>query len=462
VHKFNLEEHNNIKNVHFIGIGGISMSGLSEILYSLGYNISGSDLKESSITEKLTQKGIKVYKGHSAENVKNIDLIVYTAAVKSDNPEYVYAKKNYIPVLERSDLLGQIMKKYNYSINISGTHGKTTTSSIISKIMLEAKKNPTIHLGGELEGVGNTYLGGTEFFITEACEYVNSFLKFHPFIGIILNIEEDHLDYFKDLDDIINSFIKFSKLIPKDGYIILCEDNINCRKLKEYVNCNIITYGIESENAQWKAKDITYNELGFPSYTLVKDNKEITKIDLNIMGLHNVNNSLAAIASCDIFNISLDIIKSAFSKFFGPKRRFEVKGLIKDVKVIDDYAHHPTEIKATLSAVKNGNYDKIWCVFQPHTYTRTIELFDEFSKTFHDADKVIVADIYAAREKDTGIIHSSDLAEKINSESSNSIYMNSFESISNYLYENIEKGDIVITFGAGDIYKVGEMLLDKK
>lgn len=462
MNKINLTETDKIKNIHFIGIGGISMSGLSEILFNLNYNISGSDLNESSLTKKLSEKGIKFFHGHSAENVVNADLVVYTAAVKSDNPEYVYAKKNNIPVLERSDLLGQIMKKYTYSINISGTHGKTTTTSMVSKIMLEAEKNPTIHLGGELEGIGNVYIGGQEYFITEACEYVNSFLKFFPYIGVILNIEEDHLDYFKDIDDIINSFIKFSQLIPKEGYLILCEDDENCRKLKNHVQCNIVTYGIESENATWKATNIKYDELGFPSYTLLKDNEIVTQIDLKVMGIHNVKNSLSAIAVSQIFGIDYKVIKKAFTTFSGPKRRFEVKGIVKDTKVIDDYAHHPTEIISTLNAIKKGNYNKVWCIFQPHTFTRTIELFDEFSNSFKYADHVIVTDIYAAREKDTGIIHSSELAEKISSISSNAIYMNNFNTITNYLYNNISKGDLVITFGAGDVYKIGENLLEYK
>jgi len=461
--QFNLLDSKNIKNVHFVGIGGISMSGLAEILKNLGYNISGSDMKSSNITKKLEEEDIKIYIGHNEQNIKNCDLVVYTAAVKDSNPELVKARQLGIKTIERAVLLGQIMKKYPFSFAISGTHGKTTTTSMASMIMLQSNLNPTIHIGGELDAIGgNTRIGGDEYFVTEACEYVESFLKFYPYLAVILNIEADHLDYFKDVNHIKQSFLKFMKQVPKDGYIVACVDDSNVSSLLNQISCNVVTYGINSTNANWTVQNIKFDDSGCASYDLIKDGEKTAAIKLCVPGLHNVSNSLAAAAACHTLGCSINDIANGLEAFTGTHRRFEVKGVVDDIKVVDDYAHHPSEIKVTLEAAKSNHHSKIWCVFQPHTYTRTKLLLDEFSEAFYDADEVIVSDIYSAREIDTGEIHSSILTEKINTKSNNAIYKSDFNSIVEYLKEKASPNDIVLTMGAGDIYKVGEMFLKEK
>lgn len=457
----------NIKNIFFIGIGGISMSGLAEILVDMGFNVSGSDQKSSDITDKLAKQGIKISIGHDAKNVHGADLVVYTAAVRADNPERQEAERLGIVSIERAVLLGEIMKKYPLSIAVSGTHGKTTTTSMVASIMLKADKNPTIHVGGVLDSIGgNTYIGSGDYFIAEACEYVESFLHFRPHLALILNIDLDHVDYFKDIEHIKSSFGKFIDLVDEDGYVVGCVDDLNTREvlnkeLSKNSTRKIITYGLNSPDALFTAKDLTYNEFGYPSFTLVKSKEEIGKIELCVPGVHNVNNALGAIAACDAFGCSIDAIKAGLLSFSGADRRFDRKGVKNGVAVIDDYAHHPSEIKATLNAAKNSNASSVWAVFQPHTYTRTKALLDGFSKAFDDADKIIVCDIYAAREKDLGEIHSRDLVKKLKENGKDALYMSSFSEACDYLNNNTKSGDMVLTMGAGDIYKVGEMFLGK-
>ncbi|MDP4182196.1 MAG: UDP-N-acetylmuramate--L-alanine ligase [Bacillota bacterium] len=459
----NLLDQQQIKNIHFVGIGGISMSGLAEILLNQGYKISGSDMKTSNITDRLSSLGVKIYPFHSGENIKNPDLIIYTAAVKKDNPELIRGQELGIKTIERSVLLGQIMKQYSYSINISGTHGKTTTTSMVTMIMLEADLNPTVHIGGELNAIGgNTRIGGNKYFVTEACEYVESFLKFYPYLAIILNIEADHLDYFKGIDHIKEAFLKFARLIPKDGYLVLNTDDSNILDLIDKVDCNKVTYGIYSKNSEWQAKDIEFDEHGYGSYMLVKSNEDLGRVNLSVTGIHNVSNSLAAAAACFTAGCSIESIKLGLKKFTGTHRRFETKGVINEIKVVDDYAHHPSEIMATLKAAQNTPHNKLWCIFQPHTYTRTKALLNDFSNSFNDADYVIVSDIYAARELDTGEINSTVLAEKINTVVPKAKYIKSFDEIAKHLHENAKPGDLIITMGAGDIYKVGEIFLNDR
>lgn len=454
---------NKFKHVHFIGIGGISMSGLAEILLNLGFTVSGSDIRSSNITSKLEKKGIKIYTGHSEENIKDADLVVYTAAVKSDNPELAKAKSLGIPTLDRATLLGEIMKKYPFSVAVSGTHGKTTTTSMISLIMLKSALDPTIHIGGELDAIGgNTRIGSNKYFVAEACEYVESFLKFHPYLAVVLNIEADHLDYFKDIEHIKNAFLKFIRLVPENGYVVACADDQNVLSILKDVHCNIITFGLNSKNAMWTAEDISFNENSFAAFTVLKDNERITNIQLKVPGIHNISNALASIAACYALGCSIENIKKGLESYTGIHRRFELKGIENNIKVVDDYAHHPSEIKATLKAARSGNYPRIWTVFQPHTYTRTKFLLDEFSKAFKDTDKVIITDIYSAREKDTGEIHSRILAEKIRENGQDAIYLPDFEGIVEYLKKNASPGDLIITMGAGDVYKVGEMFLKDK
>lgn len=456
----NLLGNPGIKKIHMIGIGGISMSGLSEILLNLGYTISGSDIGLSNTVSRLASKGIRVYREHSAENVIGSDLVVYTSAIREDNPEYIKARELGIPVMDRATLLGQIMKMYPFSIAVSGCHGKTTTTSMISSVMLNAGMDPTIHVGGELKAIsGNTRIGGSKYFITEACEYMENFLKFNPYIAVILNIEEDHLDYFRDIEHIQEAFYKFALRIAPDGYLIGCADDDRVRGILDKVGCNKITYGIRHSSAVIQAANISFDGCGSACFDVYREGAFYEKIKLSIPGFHNIYNALAAIAVCTVANVDKNCIRQSLADFSGADRRFETKGTRKGIKVIDDYAHHPSEIKATLSAAKNVPHSRVWCVFQPHTYTRTLALLDEFTTAFADADKVVITDIYAAREKDTGLIHSRILAEKVAQTGKDCIYLSSFDSVVDYLNGNAMEGDIVLTMGAGDIYKVGEMFL---
>ncbi|WIF95684.1 UDP-N-acetylmuramate--L-alanine ligase [Caminicella sporogenes] len=450
-----------INRIHFIGIGGIGMSGIAEILLNNGYAVSGSDLKPSHITNKLKEKGAKIYIGHSEKNVDNADLVVYTSAVKSDNPEIHKAKQLGIPILDRAQMLGEIMKEYKRSLAIAGAHGKTTTTSMISLIFEHANLNPTILIGGELKEInGNVKIGNKDYLITEACEYQENFLKFFPNVGVVLNIDEDHLDYFENLEHIVNTFIKFAKLIPKQGYLIINNDDYNTRKLLSHANCNIITYGINVES-NFMAKNIIFNEKGYPSFEILYKNDTIGKISLKVLGYHNIYNALAAISTTYTLGVPMDKIKEKLEAFTGTHRRFEIIGEKNNIKVIDDYAHHPTEIKATLEAAKKYPHNRIWCIFQPHTFTRTKALLLDFASAFNNADNIIITDIYAAREKDTGEIHSKDLTNLIKKEGKNAVYIQNFEEIVEYLNENAKSKDIILTMGAGNIYEVGNMYLKK-
>lgn len=457
----NILESEDINNVHFIGIGGSSMSGLAEILLSQGYKVSGSDIKSSKATQKLENKGAHIFIGHKSENINNPDLVIYTVAVKEDNDEIVRARQLNIPIIDRAELLGLLMKKHAFGIAIAGTHGKTTTTSMITSIMLEANTDPTVHIGGELDRIGgNTRIGKSEFFITEACEYYSSFLKFHPFMSVVLNIELDHVDYFKDLDHIKTTFEKFVSLVPPNGYIVACADDENTLAVVKGKNCNIITYGLKNPNAMWNAKNIRYTDMGFGYFDVYKDGDMLGTVSLSVPGKHNVSNSLAAIASCYTCGCSIEDIISGLLAFGGSHKRFELKGLVDNIKVIDDYAHHPSEVQATLSAAKNTAHNKLWCVFQPHTYTRTKAFLDKFSDSFSAADNIIITDIYAAREKDPGDIHSSILAEKIRQNGVNAIYISDFQDIAYYLDKNAQAGDLILTMGAGDVVRVGEIFIN--
>lgn len=449
-----------VKHIHFIGIGGVSMSGLAEILMNKGYKITGSDMKKSERTDKLTELGAKVYINHSSQNIKNPDLVVYTVAVNGSNPELIAARGLGIPVIDRAELLGYMMKSYKHSIAIAGTHGKTTTTSMISLIMLQAGMDPTIHIGAEFNQIGgSTRVGQNQFFITEACEYYDSFLKFYPHTAVILNVEADHLDYFKDINHVKEAFGKFIQLVPDNGNVIACIDDKNTAEILHNATCKLITYGIHSETADWIAKDITYDKKGFPEFTAVFQNSELGRIKLNVPGLHNVYNALAAAAACYCSGCDFNNIKKSLSGYKGSHHRFEIKGEVKGITVIDDYAHHPSEIKATLEAASNCDYKRIWCVFQPHTYTRTKLLFKDFVNSFDRAYCTIISDIYAAREADPGDINSAMLANEMKQNGSNAEYMSDFRQISDYLKSHVSDGDLVITMGAGDISIVGDMFL---
>jgi len=450
-----------IKHVHFIGIGGSSMSGLAEILLSQGYKVSGSDIKSSSATQKLENNGAQIFVGHKSENISNPDLVVYTVAVKEDNVEMVRAHKLNIPVIDRAELLGLLMKKHSFGIAVSGTHGKTTTTSMITTIMLEANTDPTAHIGGELDCIGgNTRIGESEYFITEACEYYGSFLKFYPFMAVVLNIEVDHIDYFRDIEHIKATFEEFVSLVPTNGYIVACADDESTLSVINNKNCNIITYGIKNTEAMWTAKNIHYNDMGFASFDVYKEGGLLGNVSLSVPGLHNLSNSLAAIAACYACGCRIDSIISGLLSFGGSHKRFELKGLVDNIKIIDDYAHHPSEVQATLNAAKSAIHNKIWCVFQPHTYSRTKAFLEKFSQSFDSADNIIITDIYAAREKDPGDIHSSMLAERICQQGGNAVYISDFQDIAEYLDKLAEPGDLILTMGAGDVVRCGELFLN--
>ena len=447
-------------HVHFIGIGGISMSGLAEILLEEGFTVSGSDSRKSPLTCQLERKGAQIFYGQKASNIiDGIRCVVYTAAISRDNPELIEAVARKIPMLTRAELLGQLMKNYDTPIAVSGTHGKTTTTSMISHILLEGDLDPTISVGGILQAIGgNIHVGNSGTFITEACEYTNSFLSFNPKISIILNIEEDHLDFFKDLEDIRQSFHQFASLLPSDGTLVINADIQNYREICQGLKCGVITYG-KSSLADYRAQNISYDDKGRVSFDLIRRGKEGEHVVLSVTGDHNVSNALASIAVAELLSIPMDTILKGLVSFSGTDRRFEYKGTLNGTAIVDDYAHHPTEIAATLKAAQHYPHNKLWCVFQPHTYTRTKAFFHEFAESLSHADHVVLADIYAARETDTLGISSKDLAEEIQKVGTDSHYFSSFEKIENFLKKNCKPGDLLITMGAGDVVNIGEELL---
>lgn len=462
-------ELNKPKKVHFIGIGGISMSGLAELLHTMSFEVTGSDIKKNKNTIHLEKLGINIIYGQKAENItSDIDFIVYTSAVKEDNPEYQSAIETGIPTMDRAQLIGQLMLNYHNSIAVAGTHGKTTTTSITSLVLLEGGLDPTVSVGGILDTIGgNIRLGNdNELFVTEACEYTNSFLKFNPSIGIILNVEAEHLDYFKSLDNVRKSFKNFARRIPKDGLLIINSDIDDVEYFTEDLECNIITYSLETDKSpisnalsHYYAANIRYDSFGKGSYDLIVNGKCVEQINMNVVGVHNISNSLAAVGVASYFNIPLDKIKKGLFAFEGTERRFQYKGEIGGVTIIDDYAHHPTEINATITAAKNYPHKSMYIVFQPHTYTRTKNFLKEFAKELSLADVIILTDIYAAREKDPGDISSRDLFNELDKLGTEVYYYESFDEIENLILEKCTHGDLLITMGAGDVVNIGDSLL---
>ena len=449
-------------HVHFIGIGGISMSGLAEILLEEGFTVSGSDAKESPLTKALEQKGATLFYGQRASNITDaVELVVYTAAIHPDNPEYARAKELGLPMLTRAELLGQIMKNYEMPIAIAGTHGKTTTTSMVSHILLEDDSDPTISVGGILPAIhGNIRVGHSPFFLTEACEYTNSYLSFFPKVSVILNMDADHLDFFKDIDDIRHSFRRFAELLPEDGALIINTDTPEYESVIKGLPCRVITYGLEHP-AEYTATDITWDDLGHASFTALQNGAPVGTYTLKVPGLHNVSNALASIALTRQLGIRDEVIATGLAGFTGTDRRFQYKGETGGVTIIDDYAHHPTEIEATLHAAKNYPHKTTWCVFQPHTYTRTKTLLSDFAKALTLADHVVLAEIYAARETDTLGISSANLRDAILALGTPCEYFSTFEEIESYLKKSCTQGDLLITMGAGDVVNIGEHLLEK-
>lgn len=447
--------------IHFTGIGGISMSALAEIMLSRGFTVTGSDSRESEITKHLESVGATVYYGQKAQNVsKDTEVLIYTAAVKEDNPELVAAKELNIPLLTRAQFLGQIMKNYPVAIGVAGTHGKTTTTSMLSQVMLEADTDPTILVGGIMPAIkGNTRVGHSDKLITEACEYTNSFLSFSPTIGIILNVAADHLDFFKDLDDIRHSFRKYAELIPENGALIINSDIDNVEYFTEGLKCNVITVGSDASKSNYSPANVTFDDFARGSYDLIVNGDVKNHVTLKVTGEHNIYNSLATIAAAHFMGIEDSNILAGLLQYDGTDRRFQYKGTVGEVTIIDDYAHHPDEIIATIDTAKHYPHKKMWVVFQPHTYTRTKSLLSEFAQALSNADAVVLADIYAAREKNTLGISSEDLKKEIEKLGSEVHYFPTFNEIENFLLENCSTQDLLITMGAGDVVKIGEHLL---
>ena len=450
-----------IRKVHFIGIGGISMSSLAEILLSKGMSISGSDTNMSALTKHLESLGATINYVQQASNITDdIDLTVYTAAIDINDPELQASLSKNIPTISRAALLGLIMKSYHNAIGISGTHGKTSTTSMMSHILLAAETDPTIMVGGILNSInGNLRIGHSETMITEACEYTNSFLSFFPTVAVILNVAEDHMDFFKDIDDIRLSFKKYASLVPSHGTVVIGSDIDNVSYFTSDLNCNVITFGSEESSADVTATNITYDEFANGSFDLIRNGQVLTHIDMKVTGLHNIHNALAAAATALALDLPVSAIKEGLESFLGTVRRFEKKGELNGFTIIDDYAHHPDEIKTTLETAKNYPHSKLWCVFQPHTYTRTKAFFDEFIDTLSLADAVVFADIYAAREINTIGISSKDLCDKMISQGKEAYYFPSFEEIEKFLLKNCKKGDLLITMGAGNVVNIGDNLL---
>ena len=457
----NLEELEKYKKIHMIGIGGVSMSGIAEILNHFGFFVTGSDVNKSEYTNSLVEHGIKVVIGHDLSLVTQADLVVYTAAISPEDPELVHAKKLFIPTVERADFLGLLTKAFNDTICISGTHGKTTTTSMVSSCFLEGKLDPTIQVGAYLKLIdGNYRLGNSEYFIIEACEYVESFLKFYPKTEVVLNIDNDHLDYFKDMEHVNLAFKKYVKLLPANGLLVVNIDDPNCSALPKYTEAKTVTFGIENQKANFVARNITYNKSGFPTFDVYYNNNFYKTISLSVTGMHNVYNALACISVCHIYGLNKEQIKNGLAKFSGAHRRFEYVGKTEhNVEVYDDYAHHPTEIKATATAMKNKTYNKSWVVFQPHTYSRTQTLLTDFAKALTLFDNIIVTDIYAAREKNTFGISSKDLVNEIHKLGKKALYISDFNEIADFIKSHAMNNDIAITLGAGTVTEISKLLV---
>lgn len=450
---------NNYKHIYMIGIGGISMSGIAEILKSWNFEISGSDGQKSSQTDWLEDNGISVNIGHNPDNItNNIDLVVYTAAIKEDNPELVRARELNIPCVERGMFLGEITKLYKDTIGIAGTHGKTSTTSMVASAFLEANLDPSIQVGAVLKAIdGNYRVGNSDYFIIEACEYCESYLNFKQRSAIVLNIDNDHLDYFGNIDNISKSFQKYVSLLPEDGYLVLNRDDERCYELRNFTKAKVITVG-KTDEADWTYKNVTFDNEGFATYDVYNNGVNKGTITLKVAGLHNVFNSLCCVALCDVYGIDIETVAKALIKFDGASRRLEYKCMLNGAKVYDDYGHHPTEIMATVNGIKNKKFNESWVVFEAHTYSRLKEHLEDFAKALKEFDYIIITDIYAAREINTFNIHEEDLINELKKYDKKAIHISNHDEIVKLLHDNVKEGDIVLTLGAGNVTKIANKL----
>ena len=442
------------RRVHLAGIGGVSMSPLAEVLHGMGLAVQGSDQSGSPAVDHLRAQGISVHVGHEASDIEGAEFLIRTAAIHDDNPEIAAARAQGIPVFERAEAWGAIMRQYENAVCIAGTHGKTTTTSMTTHIFMAAQADPTVMIGGTLPMLHSGYrVGKGDTIILESCEYCNSFLHFFPTVAVVLNVEADHLDFFKDLDDIKRSFRRFAQLTPPDGRIVVNADDEGA--MDALKGLPLFTFGCR-EGADCQARDLTWHS-GRPDFDVVVDGKVYTHLSLRVAGLHNVYNALAAASAAYVLGIPSKAVRQGLEGFFGAGRRFELKGQYNGARVYDDYAHHPAELHALLEMAQSLGCERVICAFQPHTYTRTKALFDDFVRELQLADLVILTDIYAAREQNTIGISSRDLAERI----PGALYCPSLPEAAEKLRELAQPGDLIVTAGAGDIYTVGEMLLSK-
>ncbi len=459
MYSVNFEQPNHL---HFIGIGGNSMSGLAEVLLQEGFRITGSDRDASEIVEKLVEMGAEVMIPQAAENITpGIDCVVYTAAIHPDNPEFQAAKEAGIPMLTRAELLGQIMEHYHNAIAVAGTHGKTTTTSMLTEVLLAADADPTVSVGGMLSSIGgNIRVGKSDVFVAEACEYTNSFLSLKPRYSVITTVEEDHMDFFHNIEEIQDSFRAFAQNTAEDGAVIINGEIRDYQRIIAGLPCKVITYGLQGA-FDYAAEEIAYDENGCASFVPVCSGSRLAPVKLSVPGQHNVSNALAVIAVARELGVTEERMREGLTSFTGAGRRFEWKGEFSGAAVVDDYAHHPTEIRATIAAAEKVPHQRLIVVFQPHTYTRTQAFLQEFAEVLSGADLVVLADIYAAREQNTIGISSKDLMEKIREYGTECYYFPSFSEIEIFLQKKIMNRDLLITMGAGDIYKVGDHLLNK-
>jgi UDP-N-acetylmuramate--alanine ligase len=449
-----------IEKIHFVGIGGIGMSGIAEVLLNLGYKVSGSDLRRSEITERLAGLGGEIFYGHLRENVAGADVVVISSAVKNDNPEVQEARENLIPVIPRAEMLAELMRM-KYGIAIAGTHGKTTTTSMVATLLGFAGIDPTIVIGGRLNSLGsNARLGQGKFLVAEADESDGSFLKLSPTIAVVTNIDADHLDFYSGIEEIKDTFVEFINKVPFYGLTVLCIDNDNVADIIPRVNKRFITYGLSAQ-ADIRACDIKLEGLA-TSFVAQYRGERLGEISFKMPGAHNVLNALAAIGVALELNVPFSVIQEGFRDFGGVGRRFQVKGEVNDIMVVDDYGHHPTEIRATLAAATAGWDRRLVVVFQPHRYTRTKELYDEFVKAFHDAGVLILTDIYPAGEEPIEGVTAEALARSVRQHGQKDVtHISDREELVGHLLEILKPGDILLTLGAGNIWQTGELLLQK-
>lgn len=443
------------KHIHFIGIGGSGMFPLAQILHAEGYYLTGSDNNETDTLALVRKLGIPVYMGQAAANIEGADLVVHTAAIMQDNPELIAARQSGVPVLERSELLGIVTHRYSNTVCVSGTHGKTTTTSMLVQILLETDIDPTAVIGGKLPAIGgNGRVGASDVMVCEACEFVDTFLKLYPDISLILNIDADHLDYFGTLENIIKSFRKFSEMTTK--MLLVNGDDANTMKAVDGLDKKLVTFGYADTN-DYYVMNITHGEGIQTAYDLMKGGDCLGRITIHVPGDHNVINSLAACAAAAELGVDVGAMQAGLEKFRGAGRRFEILGKVGGVTIADDYAHHPAELKVTLEAAKKMSFRKVWAVFQPFTYSRTAMLLDDFAKTLSIADCVVLSEIMGSREVNTYDIYAKDLADKIEG----CVWFETFEEIADYVLQNAQDGDLVITLGCGDVYKAAKLMLKK-